>query len=107
ELENQLTTKSKILDELKQSLAFSGSADQTPEALSLRVPELCDMVDSTASQIEQLKTSMQSTMEHWRVYDEVYAEFSQKTTRYLYHINQCKPSVLSLETLKKQIKTLQ
>lgn len=50
---------------------------------------------------------MQSVLEQWRVYDEVYAEVSMMTTRYLYGINQCKPSVMSLEALKKQVKTLQ
>ncbi|NXI57287.1 SYNE2 protein, partial [Chloroceryle aenea] len=107
ELENQLTAKSKTLEELKQSLAFSSSADQSPEALSLRIPELCELVDSIASQVAQLKISMQSVMDQWRVYDEVYAEVSLKTTRFLYCINQYKPSVLSLEALKNQIKTLQ
>ncbi|NXN12534.1 SYNE2 protein, partial [Indicator maculatus] len=107
ELENQLSTKSKTLDELKQSLAFNGNADQTPEALSLRIPELCEMMDSIVSQVAQLKTSVQSIMEQWKVYDEAYADVSLKTTRYLYCVNQCKPSVLSLEYLKKQIRTLQ
>ncbi|NXS59514.1 SYNE2 protein, partial [Brachypteracias leptosomus] len=93
--------------ELKQSLAFNGSAEQTPEGLSLRIPELCEMLDSIANQVVQLKTSMQSITEQWRVYDEAYAEVSLKTTRYLYCINQCKPSVLSLEALKNQIKTYQ
>ncbi|NXH75938.1 SYNE2 protein, partial [Hydrobates tethys] len=107
ELENQLTTKSKTLDELKQSLALNGSAEQTPEAQSLRIAELCEMVDSIVSQVAQLKTSMQSILEQWRVYDEVYAEVSLMTTRYLYCIDQCKPSVVSLEALKKQVETLQ
>ncbi|XP_042654923.1 nesprin-2 isoform X2 [Tyto alba] len=106
ELENQLTAKSKTLDELKQSLALNGSAEQTP-ALSLRIAELCEMVDIIVSQVAQLKTSMQSILEQWRVYDEVYAEVSLMTTRYLYCIDQCKPSVVSLETLKNQVKTLQ
>ncbi|XP_059675230.1 nesprin-2 [Gavia stellata] len=107
ELENQLTTKSKTLDELKQSLALNGSTEQTPEALSLRITELCEMVDSIVSQVAQLKTSMQSILEQWRVYDEVYAEVSLMTTRYLYCVDQCKPSVVSLEALKNQVKTLQ
>ncbi|KAM6130878.1 nesprin-2 [Pterocles gutturalis] len=106
DLENQLTTKSKTLDDLKQSLALNGSAEQTPEALSLRIAELCEMVDSTVNQVAQLKTSMQLTLEQWRVYDEVYAEFSLMTTRYSYCMDQCKP-VVSLETLKRQVKTLQ
>ncbi|NXK07786.1 SYNE2 protein, partial [Herpetotheres cachinnans] len=107
ELENQLTTKSKTLDELKQSLALNGSAEQTPESLSLRTAELCEMVDSIVSQVAQLKTSMQSILEQWRVYDEAYAEVSLMTTRYLYCIDHCKPSGVSLEALKKQVKTLQ
>ncbi|XP_054681925.1 nesprin-2 isoform X1 [Grus americana] len=107
ELENQLTTKCKTLDEIKQSLALNGSAEQTPEALSLRIAELCETVDSIVRQVAQLKTSMQSILEQWRVYDEVYAEVSLMTTKYLYCIDQCKPSVVSLEALKHQVKTLQ
>ncbi|XP_065491707.1 nesprin-2 isoform X2 [Caloenas nicobarica] len=107
ELENQLTTKSKILDELKRSLALNSGVEQTPEALSVRVAELCAMMDSIASQVAQLKTSMQSILEQWRVYDEIYGEVSLMTTRYLYCIDQRKSSVVSLEALKKQVKTLQ
>lgn len=60
-------------------------------------------------QIAQLKASMESILEQWRAYDEIYAEVSLMTTRYLYCIDQCKPSgeEASLETLKKQVKTLQ
>ncbi|NXK56413.1 SYNE2 protein, partial [Chauna torquata] len=107
DLENQLATKSKMLNELKQSVAMNGSADQTPIAVSFRIAELCEMRDNAVSQVAQLKTSMQSILEQWRVYDEIYAEVSLMMTRYLYCIDQCKPSVLSLEALKKQVKTLQ
>ncbi|NWV73014.1 SYNE2 protein, partial [Dasyornis broadbenti] len=109
ELENQLTTKSKTLDELKQSLASNGSAEQTAEAQSLRIAELCEMKDSIVNQIAQLKASMQSVLDQWKAYDEIYAEVSLMTTRYLYCTDQCKPSgeETSLEALKKQVKTLQ
>uniref|UniRef100_A0A8C3V6R4 Nesprin-2 n=1 Tax=Catharus ustulatus TaxID=91951 RepID=A0A8C3V6R4_CATUS len=109
ELENQLTAKSKILDELKQSLASNGTAEQTPEAQSLRIAELCEMKDSIVNQVAQLKASMESILEQWRAYDDIYAEVSLMTTRYLYCIDQCKPSgeEASLEALKKQVKTLQ
>ncbi|NWR84051.1 SYNE2 protein, partial [Furnarius figulus] len=108
ELENQLTAKSKTLDELKQSLALNGSAEQAPEAQSLRIAELCEMMDSIVKQVAQLKASMQTTLEQWRAYDEIYAEVSLMTTRYLYCIDQCKPGEeASLEALKKQVKTLQ
>ncbi|NXX91387.1 SYNE2 protein, partial [Centropus bengalensis] len=105
ELENQLAAKSKILDELKQSLALNGSAE--PASLSLRIAELCKMMDRTVSQVAQLKTSMQSILEQWRAYDDIYAEISLMTTRYLYGIEQCKPSVVSVDTLKNQVKSLQ
>ncbi|NXF05130.1 SYNE2 protein, partial [Smithornis capensis] len=108
ELENQLAAKSKTLDELKQSLALNGSAEQTPEAQSLRIAELYEMMDSIVNQVTQLKTSMQSILEQWRAYDEIYAEVSLMTARYLYCIEQCKPrEEASLEALKKQVKTLQ
>ncbi|NWX38267.1 SYNE2 protein, partial [Notiomystis cincta] len=109
ELENQLTAKSKTLDELKQSLALNGSAGQAPEAQSLRIAELCEMKDSIVNQVAQLKASMESILEQWRAYDEIYAEVSLMTTRYLYCIDHCKPSgeETSLEALKKQVKTLQ
>lgn len=60
-------------------------------------------------QVAQLKASMESIVEQWKAYDEIYAKISLMTTRYLYCIDQCKPSgeEASLEALKKQVKTLQ
>ncbi|XP_042670139.1 nesprin-2 isoform X5 [Centrocercus urophasianus] len=107
DLENQLAIKSKMLDELKQSMSLNGSTEQTPEVLSFRIADLCEMKDSVVGQVAQLKTSMQSILEQWKVYDDIYAEVSLLMTRYLYCIDQCKPSVPSLEALKKQVKTLQ
>ncbi|KAM6273721.1 nesprin-2-like [Porphyrio hochstetteri] len=105
DLENQLTTKSKILDEVKQSLALNGSAEQTPE--SSRITVLSEMEDSNVSQVAQLKISMQSVLEQWTAYHEIYEKFNLMTTRYLYCLDQCKPFVVSLETLKNQVRTLQ
>uniref|UniRef100_A0A8C0ZEM2 Spectrin repeat containing nuclear envelope protein 2 n=1 Tax=Cyanistes caeruleus TaxID=156563 RepID=A0A8C0ZEM2_CYACU len=112
ELENQLTAKSKALDELKESLASNGSAEQAPEAQSLRIAELTTqeiITKMVCLQVAQLKASMESVLEQWRAYDEIYAEVNLMTTRYLYCIDQCKPSgeETSLEALKKQVKTLQ
>ncbi|NWX82754.1 SYNE2 protein, partial [Nothoprocta pentlandii] len=107
ELENQLAAKSNLLDELKQSVALKDGPEQTPGAASLQTAELCKMRDSVASQIGQLRTSMQAILQHWKLYDEAYEEVSLMITRYLYCIDQCKPSVLSLEALKNQVKTLQ
>lgn len=46
--------KSKTLDELKQNLASNGSAEQTPEAQSLRIADLCEMKDSIVNQVKAL-----------------------------------------------------
>ncbi|XP_057272197.1 nesprin-2 isoform X1 [Pezoporus wallicus] len=107
ELEDQLATKSRTLDELKQCLSLNSSAEQTPEAQPVTLAELSIALNSLTNQVAQLKTSMQSILEQWRVYEEAYEEVSLMTTRYLYCIDQCKPSEVSLEALKKQIKTLQ
>uniref|UniRef100_A0A672UCE7 Spectrin repeat containing nuclear envelope protein 2 n=1 Tax=Strigops habroptila TaxID=2489341 RepID=A0A672UCE7_STRHB len=91
ELEDQLTTKSKTLAELKQCLGLNSKI----------------VTKVTHLQVAQLKTSMQSILEQWRVYEEAYEEVSLMTTRYLYCVDQCKPSEVSLEALKNQVKTLQ
>ncbi|NWS39263.1 SYNE2 protein, partial [Probosciger aterrimus] len=107
ELEDQLATKSKTLDELKQCLGLNSSAEQASEAQPVALAELSEMLDSLINQVAQLKTSMQSILEQWRIYEEAYEEVSLMTTRYLYCIDQCKPSEVSLEALKNQVKTLQ
>ncbi|XP_068803435.1 nesprin-2 [Struthio camelus] len=107
ELENHLAAKSKTLDELKQNVALRDSPEQTPRGASLKTAELCEMRDHVASQVAQLRTSMQAVLEQWRLYDEAYGEVSLMMTRYMYCIDQCKPSVVSLEALKNQVKTLQ
>uniref|UniRef100_A0A672UDX3 Spectrin repeat containing nuclear envelope protein 2 n=1 Tax=Strigops habroptila TaxID=2489341 RepID=A0A672UDX3_STRHB len=100
-LGNQLTVKPLILDELRQYLALVSSAEQPPETTQEIVTKV------THLQVAQLKTSMQSILEQWRVYEEAYEEVSLMTTRYLYCVDQCKPSEVSLEALKNQVKTLQ
>ncbi|XP_030338707.1 nesprin-2 isoform X2 [Strigops habroptila] len=107
ELEDQLTTKSKTLAELKQCLGLNSSAEQTTAAQPVTLAELSEMLDRLVNQVAQLKTSMQSILEQWRVYEEAYEEVSLMTTRYLYCVDQCKPSEVSLEALKNQVKTLQ
>ncbi|KAM9013927.1 nesprin-2 [Ara ararauna] len=107
ELEEQLATKSKTLDELKQCLGLNSSAEQTPEAQPVALAELSEMLDSLINKVAQLKTSMQSILEQWRVYEEAHEEVSLMTMRYLYCTDQCKPSEVSLEALRNQVKTLQ
>ncbi|NXK82933.1 SYNE2 protein, partial [Amazona guildingii] len=107
ELEDQLATKSKTLDELKQCLGFNSSAEQTPEAQPVALAELSEMLGNLINEVAQLKTSMRSILEQWRVYEEAHEEVSLMTMRYLYCTDQCKPSEVSLEALRNQVKTLQ
>uniref|UniRef100_A0A674JVY0 Spectrin repeat containing nuclear envelope protein 2 n=1 Tax=Terrapene triunguis TaxID=2587831 RepID=A0A674JVY0_9SAUR len=108
ELENQLAIKSKALDQLKQNyMALEDGAKQTSEDMAVRMDKLHEMRNSVVSQVAQLKTSMQSVLQQWIIYDEAYEEVNLMIISSLYCLEQCKPSVISLESLKGQVKTLQ
>uniref|UniRef100_A0A8B9GDL0 Spectrin repeat containing nuclear envelope protein 2 n=1 Tax=Amazona collaria TaxID=241587 RepID=A0A8B9GDL0_9PSIT len=109
ELEDQLATKSKTLDELKQCLGFNTLIlDFASIYDDLYVKTTQEIVTKvTYLQVAQLKTSMRSILEQWRVYEEAHEEVGLMTMRYLYCTDQCKPSEVSLEALRNQVKTLQ
>ncbi|XP_074986041.1 nesprin-2 isoform X2 [Caretta caretta] len=108
ELENHLAIKSKALDQLKQNyMALEDGAKQTSEDMAVRMDKLHEMRNSVVSQVAQLKTSMQSILQQWIIYDEAYEEVNLMIISSLYCLEQCKPSVISLEALKGQVKTLQ
>uniref|UniRef100_A0A8B9G878 Spectrin repeat containing nuclear envelope protein 2 n=1 Tax=Amazona collaria TaxID=241587 RepID=A0A8B9G878_9PSIT len=110
ELEDQLATKSKTLDELKQCLGFNSTLilDFASIYDDLYVKTTQEIVTKvTYLQVAQLKTSMRSILEQWRVYEEAHEEVGLMTMRYLYCTDQCKPSEVSLEALRNQVKTLQ
>lgn len=50
-----------MLDELKQGVSLNGSTEQTPEVLSLRIADLCEMKDSVASQVNGLTAFQNSS----------------------------------------------
>ncbi|XP_044871388.1 nesprin-2 isoform X3 [Mauremys mutica] len=108
ELENQLAFKSKALDQLNENyMALEDGAKQTSEDMAVRMDKLHEMRNSVISQVAQLKTSMQSVLQQWIIYDEAYEEVNLMIISSLYCLEQCKPSVISLEALKGQVKTLQ
>lgn len=43
-----------MLDELKQSMSLNGSTEQTPEVLSFKIADLCEMKDSVVGQVNDL-----------------------------------------------------
>uniref|UniRef100_A0A8C3IBR6 Spectrin repeat containing nuclear envelope protein 2 n=1 Tax=Chrysemys picta bellii TaxID=8478 RepID=A0A8C3IBR6_CHRPI len=108
ELENQLAIKSKALEQQKQNdMALEDGAKQTSEDMAVRMDKLHEMRNSVVSQVAQLKTSMQSVLQQWIIYDEACEEVNLMIISSLYCLEQCKPSVISLEALKGQVKTLQ
>uniref|UniRef100_A0A8C6IUA3 Uncharacterized protein n=1 Tax=Melopsittacus undulatus TaxID=13146 RepID=A0A8C6IUA3_MELUD len=106
-LHNWLEAQSERLRSL-QTPASLISAQNTLDDCKVK-SRMCDVIVKTFHDlyVAQLKTSMQSVLEQWRIYEEAYEEVSLMTTRYLYCIDQCKPSEVSLEALKNQVKTLQ
>ncbi|XP_075782511.1 nesprin-2 isoform X2 [Pelodiscus sinensis] len=108
ELENQLTIKSKAIDQLKQNyMPLEDGAEQTSEDTVVRMDKLLEMRNGIISQVAQLKTSMQSVLQQWLIYDETYEEVNLMIMSSLYCLQQCKPPVISLEALKHQLKILQ
>ncbi|PNI83752.1 SYNE2 isoform 2 [Pan troglodytes] len=108
DIENQLAIKSRALDELKQSyLTLESGAVPLLEDTASRIDELFQKRSSVLTQVNQLKTSMQSVLQEWKIYDQLYDEVNMMTIRFWYCMEHSKPVVLSLETLRCQVENLQ
>uniref|UniRef100_A0A2I3GWZ8 Spectrin repeat containing nuclear envelope protein 2 n=1 Tax=Nomascus leucogenys TaxID=61853 RepID=A0A2I3GWZ8_NOMLE len=108
DIENQLAIKSKALDELKQSyLTLESGAIPLLEDTASRIDELFQKRSSVLTQVNQLKTSMQSVLQEWKIYDQLYDEVNMMTIRFWYCMEHSKPVVLSLEALRCQVENLQ
>ncbi|PNJ70701.1 SYNE2 isoform 5 [Pongo abelii] len=108
DIENQLAIKSKALDELKQSyLTLESGAVPLLEDTASRIDELFQKRSSVLTQVNQLKTSMQSVLQEWKIYDQLYDEVNMMTIRFWYCMEHSKPVVLSLEALRCQVENLQ
>uniref|UniRef100_A0A8C3X5K7 Nesprin-2 n=1 Tax=Catagonus wagneri TaxID=51154 RepID=A0A8C3X5K7_9CETA len=108
DLENQLAVKSKALDELRQSYLTleSGTMPLLKDTAS-RIDELFQKRNSVIKQVSELKTSMQSVLQEWKIYDKLYDEVNMMTIRFSYCVEHSKPLVLSLEALRYQVQNLQ
>ncbi|KAK2504700.1 hypothetical protein MC885_007649 [Smutsia gigantea] len=108
DIENQLAIKSKALDELRQSnlTSESGMMPLLKDTAS-RIDGLFQKRSSVIDQVKELKTSMQSVLQEWKVYDKLYNEVSMTTTRFWYCMEHSKPVLLSLTALTCQVKNLQ
>uniref|UniRef100_A0A2K6TJ47 Spectrin repeat containing nuclear envelope protein 2 n=1 Tax=Saimiri boliviensis boliviensis TaxID=39432 RepID=A0A2K6TJ47_SAIBB len=108
DIENQLAIKSKALDELKQSyLTLESGGMPLLEDTASRIDGLFQKRSSAITQINQLKISMQSVLQEWKIYDQLYDEVNMMTIRFWYCVEHSKPVVLSLEALRCQVENLQ
>ncbi|XP_060127427.1 nesprin-2 isoform X4 [Zootoca vivipara] len=106
-LENQLAVKSKELDQLKQSYPVLGGGAEGPVGAMPRTSNLDEMRTRVASQVALLKTSTESALEQWRIYDQAWDEVRLMLARILYCLELSKPPVVTFETLKTQVENLQ
>ncbi|OWK09294.1 SYNE2, partial [Cervus elaphus hippelaphus] len=58
-------------------------------------------------EVNELKTSTQSVLQEWKIYDKLYEEVNMMTIRFWYCMEHSKPVVLSLEALRCQVQNLQ
>ncbi|XP_045666543.1 nesprin-2 isoform X3 [Ursus americanus] len=108
DIENQLAIKSKALDELRQSYLTSESGTMPLlEDTASRIDGLFQKRSSVINQVNELKTSMHSVLQEWKVYDKLYEEVTMMTIRFWYCMEHSKPVVLSLEALRCQVQNLQ
>uniref|UniRef100_A0A8C4MDW9 Spectrin repeat containing nuclear envelope protein 2 n=1 Tax=Equus asinus asinus TaxID=83772 RepID=A0A8C4MDW9_EQUAS len=108
DIENQLAIKSKALAELRQSCLTSESGTMPLLAdTASRIDGLFQKRSSVINQVNELKTSMQSVLQEWKIYDKLYDEVSTMTIRFWYCMEHSKPVVLSLEALTCQVQNLQ
>ncbi|XP_066128936.1 nesprin-2 isoform X3 [Saccopteryx bilineata] len=108
DIENQLAVKSKALDELRQSCLTSESGTRPLlEDTASRIDGLFQKRSSVLSQVSELKTSVQSVLQEWKMYDKLYDDVSMMTVRFRYCVEHSKPVVLSLEALRCQVQSLQ
>ncbi|KAM6202620.1 nesprin-2 [Rhynchocyon petersi] len=108
DIESQLAVKSKALEELKQSyLTFESSTVPLLEDTASTIDGLFQKRNTVITQVNQLKTSMQSVLQDWKIYDKLYDEVNMMTIRFWYCLEHSKPVVLSLDALRCQVQTLQ
>ncbi|KAM7157907.1 nesprin-2 [Molossus nigricans] len=108
DIENQLAVKSKALDELRQSsLTLESGTLPLLEDTASRIDGLFQKRSSVTSQVDELKASMQSVLQEWKIYDKLYDDVNMMTIRFWYCMEHSKPVVLSLEALRCQVQSLQ
>ncbi|XP_036887040.1 nesprin-2 isoform X2 [Sturnira hondurensis] len=108
DIENQLAIKSKALNELRQSyLTLESGTMPLLEDTASRIEGLFQKRSSIIEQVGELRTSLQSALQEWQVYDKLYDDVTMMAIRFEYCVEHSKPAVLSLEALRCQVQNLQ
>lgn len=108
DIENQLAIKSRALEELRQGDLTSESGTMPLlEDTASKIEELFQKRNSVINKVNELKPSMQSVLQEWKMYDKLLDEVNVLTIRFCYCVEQSKPVVLSLEALQGQVQSLQ
>ncbi|XP_053784228.1 nesprin-2 isoform X1 [Desmodus rotundus] len=108
DIENQLAIKSKALNELRQSyLTLESGTMPLLEDTASRIEGLFQKRSNVISQVSELRTSMQSVLQEWKVCDKLYDDVNMMAIRFGYCMEHSKPVVLSLEALRCQVQNLQ
>ncbi|XP_010601301.1 nesprin-2 isoform X4 [Fukomys damarensis] len=108
DIENQLASKSKSLEELRQShpASQSGAAPLLEDPAS-GVEGLFQKRSRVMDQVGQLRASMQSVLADWKTYNQLCEEVTMVVTCFRYRMEHSEPGALSLEALAHQVQSLQ
>ncbi|XP_063803313.1 nesprin-2 isoform X2 [Pseudophryne corroboree] len=106
ELEEQMKSKSNVIEELETSRGPTGD-QSVPSDGVLTSDTLLKQRDVVAKQVEQLKTSMQSVLQHWKACSENHEHVERMTVTFLYVLDQSKTPSSSVNCLKHHLKRLQ
>ncbi|KAL8168821.1 UNVERIFIED_CONTAM: hypothetical protein K2H54_018525 [Gekko kuhli] len=103
-LKSQLATKSEDMDQLKQAL--DDCAELSKEVVS-RIDELDQQRSRFVSQVAALRASTPASLEQWRLHDKAWEEVKSTLAGAFYCAEHSKPPVITLETLRSQVESLQ
>ncbi|XP_040189336.1 nesprin-2 isoform X2 [Rana temporaria] len=106
ELEEQIKAKSNVLEELERSGPPAGDHGVFQQGL-LTSENLMKKRNAFASQVADLKTSIHSSLRHWKTYNENYECVKKMLVKLLYVVCQAKRPISSLNCLEQNLTILQ
>ncbi|XP_075470992.1 nesprin-2 isoform X4 [Ascaphus truei] len=107
DLEEHLVSKSNAIEELKKGSVTIESGGQGVLNEGAVTEILFKKRDVVANQVADLKSLMQSVLQHWNTYDKEYGEVNRMTYKLFYILGQSKPPLLLLHALRSHLKSLQ